>query len=71
MRFGNPNVYYPGVIEVEHWQVTHSHAYRLRLEDRDENGNIRPRSQLVRRPGDDIRYYPDEQMWPGSILEFL
>jgi hypothetical protein len=76
----NPNLTCPGVVWVDHWKIEALTAYKLRLESPEKvQGSARvlpclPRdsSQPIQVPDDEVRHYPDEELWPGySILEFL
>jgi len=72
LRLRNPNICRPGVIEVDHWRIDKDKAYRLRVEHPggDTTTSWLP-TKLIRREGDEIRHYPDREIWPGSIMEFI
>jgi len=72
LRRHNPNIWRPGEIELEYWQVIGFGAMKLRAPTATSEGaNEISRMELERHPEDERRVYPDEEIWPGSILEFL
>ena len=69
MRMHNPTYWQPGKVSVECWYVVGKKAYELVTDKSLPRPWAIPLKQ--KEPDGIIREYPDDEIWPGSILEFL